>query len=112
MTMSPAQEKNYLSAVLRRAQNGPSRLFAGFWGPAFLWLSLVATSVIALAVAPLLPIDDVALVFFMLGCAWSYVAFRFSAARYWPVHSRYLNRQAIEARLTELGPNSSSKQIR
>lgn len=112
MTMSPAQEKSYLRAILRRAQNGPSRLFAGSCGPALLWLSLVATAVVALAVAPLLPIDGVALLFFMLGCTWTYVAFRFSAARCWPVHSRYLDRQAIEARLTELGSIPSSKQIR
>ena len=101
--MSPAQEQNYLRAILRRARHGPSRLFAGFLGPSLLWLSLVAISVVALAAAPLVPAEGVALVFFALGSVFTYVAFRFSAARCWPTHARYLNQQAIEARLTELG---------
>lgn len=110
--MSPAQEQNYLRAILRRARHGPSRLFAGFLGPSLLWLSLVAISVVALAAAPLVPAEGVALVFFALGSVFTYVAFRFSAARCWPTHARYLNQQAIEARLTELGSNISSKRTR
>ena len=105
--MSRAQEASFLRAVLRRVQHGPGFPFAQVWSSVLVWLALVAVSVVAFAVVQIVPPVGVAALFFVLGGVYVYIAFRFTAARNWPILARYISRQAVEARLSELGSNYS-----
>ena len=105
--MSRAQEASFLRAVFRKAEHGPGLPFGRLWSSVLVWLALVAVSVVALAVVPIVPPAGVAALFFVLGGVYVYIAFRFTAARNWPILARYINRQAVEARLGELGSNYS-----
>lgn len=71
------------------------------------WLAPVAVSVVAFAGVQIVPPVGVAALFFVLGGVYVYIAFRFAAARNWPILARYINRQVVEARLSELGSNYS-----
>jgi len=102
--MSPVEEKRFLTIVLRRIDHGVGGLLASRWALPVIWGGLVLGSAVAFAVAQLLPTWGVALLFVVLGVAYSQLYFRVFAARGWPILRQHLNRESIVARLSQLGP--------
>ena len=101
--MSPSQEKKFLFSVASRLDRSSRNLAAMRTRLILSWFVLVVVLVLAFSVAPLLPPMAAAIMFIGLGAAGTYVYFRIVAARGWVVLQRFLDRAAIEARLSELG---------
>lgn len=101
--MSPSQERKFLKVVLLRIDNGPAPLFASRWSTLGIWFGLVALSVIAFSIARLVNHYVAAAMFVFLGVGYAHLSFRVAAAKGWPILRRYLDREAIAARLGELG---------
>ena len=101
--MSPSQERKFLKFVLVRIDNGPAPFFASRWSGLTVWLGLIALSVVAFSVAPLVNEYIAGLMFVLLGAAYVHLSFKVAAAKGWPIFRRYLDREAIAARLSELG---------
>jgi hypothetical protein len=101
--VSPTKERAFLQVVLRRTSDGPKGFFSLQWAGLLVWLGLVFSCVLAFSIDPLLSRGVSGAMFVAIGALIAHLWLRVAAARGWPILGRYLDRNAIEARLRELG---------
>lgn len=101
--MPPSREVKFLRSVLSRLDRAPSTATSARWRLFVAWLLLVLLFTVAFAVAPLISQAAFAAVFLVLGVLGTIAYFLIVSAYGWSVLGRYVDRNAIEARLRELG---------
>ena len=102
--MSPTYERKFLRSILKRIDQGPSRVFAMKRAQLYVWLALIVATSLAFALSQHQSIYVTAFAFVTIGVAYTNLSFKVAAARAWPTLGRFINRQMIVDRLQELGP--------
>ena len=104
MTMDPRAERKFLANILKRANSPTASVFSARWFLPLAWLGLVVLAFLLLSIGPLIGQSASALSFILFGFLGSYIWFRVSAAKGWPVLSSHINKQSIIGRLEALEP--------
>ncbi len=101
--MSPAQERKFLRAVLKHLDNSDTSTRIARRNLVLAWFGLVFVCAVAAALGHVLPLLAMQLLFVAIGAVAAVAYFYITAGRGWGVLNPYVHREAVEARLRELG---------
>ena len=101
--MSPTKEKRFLRTVLSRIDHAPRNAAAMTWKLAVFWVALVLLVTLASVAGRLIPFGAATVVFACLGAAGATAYMLIRSATGWLLLARFVDREAIETRLAELG---------
>jgi hypothetical protein len=101
--MSPAQERQYLRALLKGLDNAESAARTARRKFILAWFGLAFVCAAANVIEHMLSRLAMELLFVIIGAAAAGAHVYIAAGRSWSVLKPYVHREAVEARLRELG---------
>ena len=101
--MKSSTEKRTLTSFLKRIDNPRGGVAGTRWFLPALWVGLVISTVVLLVLSRWVRVEILMFISFMLGLIYFHAYMRAAAVGAWPLLARYVDREAIERRLAELG---------